>query len=299
MNIFEDITLIYVAFKSDDIIKKNIDIIKLFNTVIVDNSESTDLRYFLKDFDKINLISSHNLGFGYSNNLGVHNAKTPYIFILSPDIFFSIASLKKLYIEFLSYENAGVVGPSLYDENNKRRTNSSLSFLKQKIYRNNFQRNIYKNLNKNLTEGNISCDYIIGCAMLFKRSFFIEIGGFDERFFIYYEDNDICDRIWQSNKMVLEIPSSKMIHLQGKSIKTNFRTNTFLSISHRVSEYIYLNKNVTKFKLFSIIFINFFDFFQRFLFNLFLLNFKRSYKNFLRIISILLYITKTYKFIKL
>ena len=299
MNIFEDITLIYVAFKSDDIIKKNIDIIKLFNTVIVDNSNSTDLKHFIKDFDKIKLISSHNLGFGHSNNLGVHNAKTPYIFILSPDIFFSIESLKILYKEFLSYDNAGVAGPSLYDESNNRRTNSSLSFLKQKFYRNTFQRNVYKNLNKNLAEGNISCDYIIGCSMLFKKSFFIKIGGFDENFFIYYEDNDICDRIWQCNKMVLEIPSSKMIHLQGKSIKTNFRTNTFLSISHRVSEYIYLNKNVTKFKLFSIIFINFFDFFQRFLFNLFLLNFKHSYKNFLRIISILLYITKTYKFIKL
>ena len=98
--------------------------------------------------------------------------------------------------------------------------------------------------------------------------------------------------------MVLEIPSSKMIHLQGKSIDSNFKTNTILSIFHRVSEYIYLSKNVSRIKLFSIILINFFDFFQRFLFNLFILNFKRSFKNFLRIISILLYITKTYKFIK-
>mgnify|MGYP001581884890 CR=1 FL=1 len=171
MNIFHDITLIYVAFKSDDIIKKNINTIKLFNTVIVDNSNSKNLKNYLKDFDKINLISSPNLGFGYSNNLGVHSAKTPYVFILSPDIFFSVESLKILYNEFLSYDNTGVAGPSLYDHNDNRRTNSSLSLLKQKIYRNTFKRNIYKTLNKNLAEGNISCDYIIGCAMLFKKSF--------------------------------------------------------------------------------------------------------------------------------
>ena len=42
-------------------------------------------------------------------------------------------------------------------------------------------------------------------------------------FFIYYEDNDICDRIRSCNKMVLEIPSSKMIHLQGKSTKADFQ----------------------------------------------------------------------------
>ena len=114
MNIFDDITLIYVAFKSDDIIKKNIDTIKLFNTVIVDNSNSKNLKNYLKDYDKINLISSPNLGFGYSNNLGVRNSKTPYVFILSPDVFFSIESLKILFSEFLSYDNAGVAGPSLY-----------------------------------------------------------------------------------------------------------------------------------------------------------------------------------------
>ena len=53
MNIFKDITLIYAAHKSDSIIKKNIDIIKLFNVIIVDNSNSLDLKNYLSDFDNI------------------------------------------------------------------------------------------------------------------------------------------------------------------------------------------------------------------------------------------------------
>ena len=134
--------------------------------------------------------------------------------------------------------------------------------------------------------------------MLFKKSFFLDIGGFDEHFFIYYEDNDICDRIRSSNKMVLEIPSSKMIHLQGKSTKANFKINALLSITHKISEYKYLRKNITLIKLFTIIFINALDFSQRILINLLLFRFKTSYKNVLRLISIFLYITRTYKLIK-
>ena len=298
MNIFKDITLIYAAHKSDSIIKKNIDIIKLFNVIIVDNSNSLDLKNYLSDFDNITFINSPNLGFGHANNLAVSNAQTPYIFIVSPDIFFTISSLEILYSEFLSYKNAGVAGPSLFDVSNIRRSNSSLSFLKKKIYRNSFQRKIYKNIDQTLADGNISCDYIIGCSMLFKKSFFLDIGGFDEHFFIYYEDNDICDRIRSHNKMVLEIPSSKMIHLQGKSTKANFKINALLSITHKISEYKYLRKNITLIKLFFIIFINALDFTQRILINLLLFRFKMSYKNILRLISIFLYITRTYKLIK-
>ena len=298
MNIFKDITLIYAAHKSDSIIKKNIDIIKLFNVIIVDNSNSLDLKNYLSDFDNITFINSPNLGFGHANNLAVSNAQTPYIFIVSPDIFFTISSLEILYSEFLSYKNAGVAGPSLFDASNIRRSNSSLSFLKKKIYRNSFQRKIYKNIDQTLADGNIYCDYIIGCSMLFKKSFFLDIGGFDEHFFIYYEDNDICDRISSHNKMVLEIPSSKMIHLQGKSTKANFKINALLSITHKISEYKYLRKNITLIKLFLIIFINALDFTQRILINLLLFRFKMSYKNVLRLISIFLYITRTYKLIK-
>ena len=298
MNIFKDITLIYVAHKSDDIIKKNIDIIKLFNVIIVDNSNSSDLKNYLSKFDNITFINSPNLGFGHANNLAANNVQTPYIFIVSPDIFFTISSLEILYNEFLSYKNVGVAGPSLFDESNIRRNNSSLSFLKKKIYRNSFQRKIYKYIYQTLADGNISCDYIIGCSMLFKKSFFLDIGGFDEQFFIYYEDNDICDRIRSHNKMVLEIPSSKMIHLQGKSTKADFKINALLSITHKISEYKYLCKNITLIKLITIIFINALDFSQRILINLFLFRFKTSYKNVLRLISIFLYITRIYKLIK-
>ena len=298
MDVFKDITLIYVTHKSDNIIIKNIETIKLFNTIIVDNSNSQYLKNYFKSLDSIKFINSANFGFGHANNLAVKIAKTPYVFIVSPDILFTVNSLKILYKEFLSFKNAGVAGPSLFDSTNIRRTNSSLSFLKRKIYRTPFQKKIYKKLSQQHAEGNISCDYIIGCSMLFEKSFFLKIGGFDTQFFLYYEDNDICDRIRQSNKIVLEIPTSRMVHLQGKSTKSNFRINAMLSIVHKISEYKYLKKNISMLKLFLIIFINTLDFFQRILINLFCFKFQLFYKNLLRLISILLFVTQLYKFIK-
>ena len=101
MNIFKDITLIYVAHKSDSIIEKNINTIKLFNTIVVDNSNSLYLKNYLKNFNNIKYINSPNFGFGHANNLAVTEAKTQYVFIVSPDIFFTINSLTRRDIIFL------------------------------------------------------------------------------------------------------------------------------------------------------------------------------------------------------
>ena len=133
MNIYDDITLIYVSYKSDALFKKNINIIKLFNTIIVDNFGSVDLSIYLKDYPKIKYFkNSSNLGFGSASNLGVKNANTPYVILLNPYIVFDIKSIENLYKGFLLYDNTGVAGPSLYTPDGIKRSNSSLSFIKKK-----------------------------------------------------------------------------------------------------------------------------------------------------------------------
>ena len=86
-----------------------------------------------------------------------------------------------------------------------------------------------------------------------SKDLFINLGGFDENFFLYFEDNDICDRVYHNNKFVMEVPDSKMIHLQGLSSTYNTMTSIKLSIIHKVSEYIYYSKYFNSFKLCSII----------------------------------------------
>ena len=112
---------------------------------------------------------------------------------------------------------------------------------------------------------------------------------------MYYEDCDLCDRSLQEGRYLMEVPSAKLIHLENSSSKKNFFTNTKLSLIHKISSYIYLKKN-TSFRYLTLHIIkNFIEYFQRFFVNLLILRFKKSFKNLLRIISLLLYITSLYK----
>jgi hypothetical protein len=128
-----------------------------------------------------------------------------------------------------------------------------------------------------------------------KRDFFIELGGFDKDFFMYFEDNDLCDRIIKNGKTVVEVPSAKVIHLENSSSKKNSFQNYKLAIIHKISEYIYLKKKISLIDLIIIITKHAVDYLQRFIVNLLFFKFKKSIKNFLRLVSIFLYITMLHK----
>ena len=265
--------------------------LKNFKTIIVDNSNCDKTYNLVKNFDNIDFIkTANNLGYGMANNLGISNANTKFVLILNPDILVNSNAIKSLYLKFGEYDNIGILAPSLYSENNVRRTNGSRSYLKKKLLKNK------KNLN-NFAVGDTCYDYVIGCAMLIKREFFNEIGGFDKDFFMYFEDNEICDRVYKFKKTVIETPVSRMIHMEGESSEKTFIINCKLSIIHKISEFVYLNKNLSKFYTYQNLIIQFIDFTQRMVFNFLIFKFKKSFKNFLRILSIALYVTSLYKLI--
>ena len=237
MNIYNDITLIIVCFNSYKLIQKNLSEISKFKTIIVDNSKSDEIRSLVQEVKNIKYIKTKkNLGYGKGNNLGVSESKTPFILILNPDILVESASIEILYKSYFSYENTGILAPALYDNSNNRRSNGSLSYInREKINKKNI-------LNKQKAEGNTCYQFAVGCALLIKKEFFDEIGGFDKDLFMYFEDNDLCDKTIEKNKSIIEIPESKMIHLQGLSADNSFLQNCKLSIIHKISEYIYYKK---------------------------------------------------------
>ena len=292
MNIYNDITLIIVCFNSYKLIQKNLSEISKFKTIIVDNSKSDEIRSLVQEVKNIKYIKTKkNLGYGKGNNLGVSESKTPFILILNPDILVESASIEILYKSYFSYENIGILAPALYDNSNNRRSNGSLSYInREKINKKNI-------LNNQKAEGNTCYQFAVGCALLIKKEFFDEIGGFDKDLFMYFEDNDLCDKTVEKNKSIIEIPESKMIHLQGLSADNSFLQNCKLSIIHKISEYIYYKKKTNFFKLYKKILVNFFDYLQRFFINIIKLKFNKSFKNLLRILSIILYISKLYIFL--
>lgn len=292
MTIFTDITLIIVCYNSYELLKKNFDVLKKFKCIIYDNSSCELTSNLLKSFTNIKYIKSKkNIGYGRANNLAVAEADTKYILILNPDIKIDDLAISNLYSSFLKYQNCGIIGPSLYDENLVRRTNGSISFLKKKI------NSPTRVKIQKFCEGDACYDYIIGCALFMEKTFFERIGGFDNDFFLYFEDNEICDRVYKNGKVVIETTNSKMLHYQAMSGELSLSHKIRLSLIHKISEYIYLKKNISKYKLYILIFLNFIDFLQRMFFGFVSLKFEKSFKNFLRIISILLFLFNLHKLV--
>ena len=287
MNTYNDLTLIIVCYKSFYLIKKNINNLKNFKTIIIDNSNCYKTYNLVKEYKNIKYIKTvKNLGYGAANNIAVKNSETKYVLILNPDIIIDNTSIQILFENVKKYENFGILAPSLYNQNNLRRTNGSRSILKDKRI---------SSSKSNFAVGDTCYDYIIGCAILIEKHFFLNIGCFDESFFMYFEDNDLCDRVHLNKRSVIEIPKSKMIHMQGLSSKLNFIFKIKLSVIHKVSECLYLKKNLSKSKLFFSLTKNFFDYFQRSFFNIIIFKPKKSFKNILRMFSIILFITNFYK----
>jgi len=287
MNTYNDLTLIIVCYKSFYLIKKNINNLKNFKTIIIDNSNCYKTYNLVKEYKNIKYIKTvKNLGYGAANNIAVKNSETKYVLILNPDIIIDNTSIQILFENVKKYENFGILAPSLYNQNNLRRTNGSRSILKDKKI---------SSSKSNFAVGDTCYDYIIGCAILIEKHFFLNIGCFDESFFMYFEDNDLCDRVHLNKRSVIEIPKSKMIHMQGLSSKLNFIFKIKLSVIHKVSECLYLKKNLSKSKLFFSLTKNFFDYFQRSFFNIIIFKPKKSFKNILRMFSIILFITNFYK----
>ena len=288
-SIYNKVTLIIVTYKSRDNILSNLKAMENFKTIIVDNSNDLVFKNTLSKYKNIHYeCLKKNIGFGKANNLGVSLATTEYVLILNPDIKIDPDAISQLLNTFSKYKNVGVAGPILLDELQNVRTNSSLSYLKKIKKRSLFEKNIFKIIEKKESSGDFCTDYIIGCAMLFTTNFYLSIGGFNPKFFIFFEDNEICERIRKKGFLVIESFNSKMIHYEGKSGKYTFFEDCRLKIAHKFSEYTYLNIN--KKKLYLYILINFFDYFQRFLVNLFRFRFRNSLDNFLRMVSIFLYI---------
>ena len=288
-SIYSKITLIIVAYKSRDNILSNLKAMENFKTIVVDNSNDLVFKNTLSKYKNIRYeCLNKNIGFGKANNFGVSLATTEYVLILNPDIKIDPDAISQLFNAFSKYKNVGVAGPILLDELQNVRTNSSLSYLKKIKKRSLFEKNIFKTIEKKESSGDFCADYIIGCAMLFTKNFYLSIGGFNQKFFIFFEDNEICERIRKKGFLVIETFDSKMIHYEGKSGEYTFFEDCRLKIAHKFSEYTYLNINKKKLSLY--ILINFFDYFQRFLVNLFRFRFRNSLDNFLRMVSIFLYI---------
>jgi GT2 family glycosyltransferase len=200
MNSFEkNITIIIVSFKSSHIIEKCIKSINSnIKIIIVENSEDIHIKNYLENkFSNVEVIvAKENLGYGKGNNLGISKANTQYVFILNPDTTLEDNCLEELYkAQLMLRDDFAILAPN---------------FLNNYGY---FPNKNNDHRNQNLLE----VDYVKGFAMLInlKKVNFEKI--FDENFFLFLEEIDLCKRIKNNGGKIFVVQESKVQHSAKKA----------------------------------------------------------------------------------
>ena len=202
MSEFEkNITFVIVCFRSSSVIEKCLESISSgCKVIIVENSNDVFIKNNLeKKFSNVQvLISGDNIGYGRANNLGISMVKTKYVFILNPDTYLEKNTLKELsYVTNVLNENFSILSPEIF--NNK--------LLK---------------LDNNEIKDFIEVDFVKGFAMLLNLSKINFDKVFDENFFLFLEEIDLCKRVKDIGGKIYIACKAKVHHYSKKSSGDEF-----------------------------------------------------------------------------
>lgn len=191
--------------------------------IVVDNhSEDDSVRVVREKFPEIRTIASHvNGGFAMAANWGIRIAQHETILILNPDIIVKEGAIRTLYDKLHSEENIGIVAPKLLNfDGTLQYSCSKFHKLLTPVYRRTVlgrTRMGKKELSRfEMTDWDHNderdVDWAIGAALMLKRDIVEKVGLMDSRFFLYFEDVDLCRRVWEAGYRVVYVPSAVMLH---------------------------------------------------------------------------------------
>ena len=189
-----------------------------FEIIVIDNASADNTSdLFSKNKNIIYVRNSENLGFSKACNIGVKYAKSDYLLFLNSDMELVDSSIVDMLSFFQKNSNCGLVGPQFLNPDKSVQGSvfppqTSLNafrefWLNQKSYSKYFPAG----------DNPLSVWAISGGAVLIKKELFEKIGGWNEKYFMYYEDLDLCRQIRKSNLKIYYYPKCKLIHRHGAS----------------------------------------------------------------------------------
>ena len=225
-NISKKITIILIAYKSEELI--NAFVKKIPNTIkviIIENSNNLLLkRKIEKKHKNIKVYIKKNEGVSASINYAAKKIKTEFFLQISPDIKFDYMDINKFIEVAKKLDNKfSALGPRFLNVNNKS----------------------HKQIDKNLKIGSINS--IHGSFMFINKKKFKEIGGFDNNFFLYFEETDYCKRASNGGLKAYQINEIK-VKTEGRSVliknkKEKKELNNILIWHFIWSKYYFTKKN--------------------------------------------------------
>ncbi|MDT7831112.1 glycosyltransferase family 2 protein [Flavobacteriaceae bacterium S356] len=243
------ITASIVLYKENgDTLQKTID--SFLNTqltkklYLIDNSPNDFLKKYADHPDVNYSFSTANIGFGKAHNTVLENSSnsSEYHLFLNPDVAFKPNVIPNLMEQLSKDQNVSMISPKvLYPDGELQYTCRKyprfldliirrLGIFKKRVYNKEYR-------DQDLTK-TLYPDFIHGCFLLFKTQDLIDIKGFDERYFLYMEDADICRKIDAAGKKKMYYPQEEIVHIHRKGSNKSIR----LFFRHLISAIKYFNK---------------------------------------------------------
>jgi N-acetylglucosaminyl-diphospho-decaprenol L-rhamnosyltransferase len=254
------LSIILVNYNGIDFLDNCLDSIKEFvnfgdhEVVIVDNFSTDNSIHKIKDIfpSAILICSQNNLGFGKANNLAVKHSHGKHLLFLNTDTILTEHTPQILSDYLTQYQDVGAVSPRItfrdgsYQLSCGKLPNLAIELLDKIRYGLDQKwHHIFGNLYNKQYSTIQEMGWLTGACLMMRRDVFEQLGGFDESFFMYFEDKDICKRVHEAGWKVVYYPKTSLIHLLGGSSSSVQKSvNTY----YRDSQLYYYQKHLGKFQ---------------------------------------------------
>ena len=223
----KNLTFIVVTYNSKKVIYDCLNSIpKDFHKLIIENSSDKELKKELEqNYDKTEVVLSKNIGMGAGNNLGIIKSNTQYVYVLNPDVVLKSDTILNINNSISELDNFAILSPV---SDNPDYPN----------YKKNLR--ISKN-NDNSTIKDV--EEIDGYSMIINKNYFDNNIFFDEKFFMYLENVDLCLRTKKKGGKIFIITNSKVHHLGAQAVDDKHSEEIELSRNwHWMWSKFYFNK---------------------------------------------------------
>lgn len=201
--------------------------------IVVDNNSPDDSARRLREafapaaFPNVHVVANQdNAGFSKANNQGAAMAQGEILFFLNPDTIVHGQAIRILYDFLMAHPEAGAIGPHVVNEDGTDQRSTSSLFSVMDMVRHHLPvRALWQGLDQHqdyLLDQTQPAEILHGCAMALRRTVFDEVGGWDEAYFMYSEERELCSTLIQAGYTNYYVHEAQITHYGGASTWENY-----------------------------------------------------------------------------